>query len=98
MTYQVKLTLFANDAARKLNPEIKKAAKAALKELAENPSCGKELQAELSGFRSYRFMRYRIIYKIDTANKHLVVWAIGHRRDIYENLGDSLLRLTAESK
>lgn len=63
MTYQVKLTIFANDAARRLNPEIKKAAKAALKELAENPFFGKELQAEMSSFRSYRFMRYRIILK-----------------------------------
>jgi len=98
MTYQVKLTLSANNAARTLNPEIKRAAKAALKELGENPYIGKELQAELSGFRSYRFMRYRIIYKIDTENKHLIVWAIGHRRDIYENLGDSLLKLKNESK
>ena len=96
MTYHVKLTNSASNAAKKLNPEIKKAAKAALKELAENPFFGKELQAELSSFRSYRFMRYRIIYKVDTENKYLIVWAIGHRRDIYENFSDSLLKLTTE--
>ena len=79
-------------------PEIRKAAKAALWELAQNPCLGKELQAELSGFRSYRFMRYRIVYKVDAVNKQVIVWAIGHRRDIYENLGDNLLNPSSESK
>jgi mRNA interferase RelE/StbE len=98
MLYQVKVTAFANERGKQLSPEIKKAAKAALKELTQNPDLGKELQAELSGFKSYRFMRYRIVYKVDTENKHVVVWAIGHRRDIYENLGDNLFRLSPESK
>lgn len=45
-----------------------------------------------SGFRFYRFMRYRIVYKIDVENTHVIIWAIGHRSDIYENLGDNLLK------
>lgn len=98
MLYQVKVTAFANESGKQLSPEMRKAAKVALKELAQNPDLGKELQAELSGFRSYRFMRYRIVYKIDTENKHVIVWAIGHRRDIYENRGDNLLKLSPESK
>jgi mRNA interferase RelE/StbE len=93
MHYQVKITAFVNDIGKTFSPEIKKAARTALKELAKNPNLGKELQAELSSFRSYRFMRYRIVYKVDTEQKHVVVWAIGHRRDIYENLGDHLLKL-----
>lgn len=88
MTYQVKITAFANNAARNLNPEIKKAAKAALQKLAENPLLGKELQTELSGFWSYRFLRYRIVYKADTQKKNIIVWAIGHRRDIYETMSE----------
>jgi len=85
MPYQVKLTAFANDSAKRLNPEIKKAA---LKELAENPYLGKELQAELSGFCSYRFLRYRIVYKVDRQEKTVIVWAIGQRRDIYETMNE----------
>jgi len=92
MAYKVRLTSFANRIAKKFSPEIKKAAKAALKELSQNPFSGKELQAELSGFRSCKFLRYRIVYKIDVKEKVIVVWAIGHRRDIYENLGNHLLR------
>jgi len=92
---QVKITPFANKAAKKLSPEIKKAAKAALKELAKKPYLGKELQAELSGFWSYKFMRYRIVYRIDTQKKIIIVWGIGHRRDIYEALGDHFLNLSS---
>jgi len=91
MTYHVKITPFANRIAKKLSPEIKKAAKAALKELAQNPFPGKELQAELSGFWSYKFLRYRIVFKVDAIKKVIVVWAIGHRRDIYETLSNHLL-------
>lgn len=96
MTYQVKITAFANNAAKRLNPEIKKAAKAALKELAENPYLGKELQTELSGFWSYRFLRYRIVYKADTQKKIIIVWAIGHRRDIYETISEHVQSFSPE--
>ncbi len=91
MTYQVRLTTVANNTARKLNPEIKKAAKVALKELSENPFLGKELQAELNGFWSYRFLRYRIVYRTDIEEKIIIVWAIGHRRDIYETMSEHIL-------
>jgi mRNA interferase RelE/StbE len=84
MPFQVKVTSHANEAGKKLNPEIRKAAKVALKELALNPYLGKELQVELSGFWSLRFLRYRIIYRVDVPQKIIIVWAIGHRRDIYE--------------
>ena len=92
MTYQVKITACANNAAKKLNPEIKKAAKLALRELAENPYLGKEMQTELSGFWSYRFLRYRIIFKADVRRKRIIVWAIGHRRDIYETMSEHIHR------
>ena len=98
MAYQVKITPFANNAGKKFSPEIRKAAKAALKRLAENPFLGKELQAELNGFWFYRFLRYRIVFKADTEKKTIVVWAIGHRRDIYENLGDHFLNFSIKSK
>ncbi len=91
MAYKVRITPFANNAAKKLNPKAKKAAKTALKELTKNPYLGKKLQAELSGFFSYKFLRYRIIYKAEASEKVIIVWGIGHRRDIYESLGEHLL-------
>ena len=92
MPYQIKLTTSVSEVAKNFPPEIKKAAKSALKELAENPDLGKELQAKLSNFSSYRFKRYRIVYSVDAKNKFVVVWAIGHRRDIYEHLGEHFLQ------
>lgn len=89
MTYQVKLTIHASEVAKSLPP--KKAAKEALRQLEANPDLGKELQGELAGFRSYRFMRYRIVYKVVPEKKLVVVWAVGHRRDIYENFSDQIL-------
>jgi len=98
MTYQVKITPFAISAAKKFSPEVRKAAKAAMKELAQNPYLGKELQAELSGFWSYKFLRYRIVFKIDATEKNVFVWAIDHRRDIYETFGDHLLSLSDKNE
>jgi mRNA interferase RelE/StbE len=94
MSFQGKLTVSASNVAKKLNPEIKKVAKKALKELAKDPFLGKELQTELSGFWSYRFLRYRIIYKADIQKKIIIVWAIGHRRDVYETLSEHIQSLS----
>ena len=92
MHYRVKITRSVNEIGKKLTPEIKKDAKKVLNEFAKNPHIGKELQRELSGFRSYRFLRYRIVYKINTDDKVVVVWAISHRSDIYENLAEYLIK------
>jgi mRNA interferase RelE/StbE len=91
MSYYVRLTAYASDVAKKLPPEIKKFAKEALRQIAKNPDIGKELQAELTGFRSYRFMRYRIVYKVIPEKKRIVVWAIGRRRDSYENFSEQII-------
>jgi mRNA-degrading endonuclease RelE of RelBE toxin-antitoxin system len=91
MSFQVKITLYASNAGKKLPPEIRKAAKSALKILAADPYIGKQLQADLSGFWTFRFQRYRIVYQIDTQMKTLVVWAIGHRRDIYETFSEYVI-------
>lgn len=91
MSFQVKITSYASDAGKKLPPETRKAAKSALKILAADPYIGKQLQADLSGFWTFRFQRYRIVYQIDTQMKMLVVWAIGHRRDIYETFSEYVI-------
>jgi len=91
MSYQVKLTVHASEVTKRLAPEIKIAAKEALRQLAGNPDLGKELQAEMTRFRSYRFLRYRIVYKVVPEKKVVVVWAVGYRRDIYENFSEQFV-------
>lgn len=69
---------------KNLHPDIKKQLKTTLKELYKTPHLGKSLQNELVNFRSLKMKRYRAVYQIDHPAKTIIVYAIGHRRDIYE--------------
>ena len=82
--YRVKLTPTAARMFSNFHPIIKKQIKSALKELYENPSLGKALRNELVRFRSLKMKRYRVLYQIDNRDKAAIIYAIGHRRDIYE--------------
>lgn len=78
---------FTPEAARlfsRLHPENNKIIKEALNELRQNPYIGDDLQEELSGFKSYKPKRYRILYNINEDKKAIQVYYIGHRRDVYE--------------
>lgn len=93
MKYSIYVTPFAEKIVQKnLAPEIKKAARVALKELVKNPYLGKELQAQLTGFFSHKFMRYRIVYQIDIQAKKIIVWGVGHRSTIYEAVTEQYLK------
>ena len=81
---KVRLTEEAGSAVSKLHPENKGLIRLALDDLKKNPFAGHDLHGELSGFRSYRIKRYRIIYKISEELNTIEVYYIGHRRDIYE--------------
>ena len=82
--YRVKLTPTAIRMFNNLNPTIKKQLKSILKVLYENPYLGKELRDELIDFRSLKMKRYRAIYRIDNRNKEAIIYAVGHRKDIYK--------------
>lgn len=82
--YQIKLTPTTVQIFSKLHPEVKKQLKEALNTLKENPYSGKTLREELNFFRSFKIKRYRVIYHIDDSLRHIVIVALGHRRDIYE--------------
>ncbi|MFN2367967.1 MAG: type II toxin-antitoxin system RelE/ParE family toxin [Desulfurivibrionaceae bacterium] len=88
MSYSVRLTKTVADKVTNLHPEIKKQLRAAVNEVAEKPYSGKELQEELSGYLSYRFNRYRIIYQVSEDAKTITVVMFGHRRDVYELFGE----------
>lgn len=82
--YRVKLTATAFEMFALLHPNIKKQIKSILKTLYSDPYLGKELKDELVDFRSMKMKRYRAIYKVNDENRMVIVYAIGHRRDIYE--------------
>ena len=88
---------FSPEAARfiaKLHPENRKIIRQALDNIRRNPYSGHDLQEELSGFKSVRSKRHRIIYKVEELSNGIDVYLVGHRRDVYEQFRVLLRRLT----
>lgn len=46
---------------------------------------GKPLRYSLKGHRRLRVSDYRIVYKIETPTNKVIILAIKHRKDVYEN-------------
>jgi mRNA-degrading endonuclease RelE of RelBE toxin-antitoxin system len=92
---------FTPEAARsllKLHPENRKLIRAALNDLRQNTYSGDDLQEELSGFKSYKSKRYRILYKINEEEKLIEIYYIGHRRDVYDQFRLLLNKLQKSSR
>lgn len=69
-----------------LPPELKRLVRGAIDSLCTDPHIGHELLGDLTGYRSYRVRRYRVIYRVDEHESFLDVYHFGHRRDVYETL------------
>ena len=91
---KVRLTREVAKTVSKLHPENKKLVRSALDEIRDNPHQGRDLQDQLSGFKSYRIKRYRIVYKLNEKQSAVDIYYIGHRRDVYEQFRSLLNRLT----
>ena len=91
--WEMRFTLESSRLLSKLHPENKKLIKQALTELRLNPHMGKDLQEELSGFKSLRLKHYRIIYSINEEKNVIEIYHIGRRRDIYEQFKRLLIEL-----
>ena len=68
----------------KLHPELKSIIRSRLNTIQEEPFSGKRLERELSGYRSLRAKRFRIIYKLNENAKVIEIHYVGHRRDVYD--------------
>lgn len=73
-------------------PALPKTIKASIKKtieerLMQDPvGFGKPLRYSLKGHRRLRVGDYRIVYRISTGNNTVVIIAIKHRKDVYEEL------------
>jgi mRNA interferase RelE/StbE len=82
------------EAIRALPPDVKRGVKQALRALSAAPEAGEPLQRELEGLWRYRVRRFRIVYEIDRRRRILRVVAVAHRRTVYEEAAERLLRKT----
>jgi len=81
-SYTLRIVDNAASVLRKLHPNIKRKLRAAFHAIIADPYAGKALGEELSGLRSYRVSRFRVIYRL-AKNKQVEIIAIGPRERIY---------------
>lgn len=80
------------ETVRHLPPELKSDIKQALRSLSADPFAGAPLIGELIGLRRIKVRRFRIVYELDHKARVIRIFAIGHRREIYEEIADRLRR------
>ncbi len=68
---------------RTIHPHLKKKIKSSLQTILYEPGSGKALKDNLTGLRSFRVSRLRIIYRV-SGRKQVEIIAIGPRERIYE--------------
>ena len=84
--YRIEFTEAAHQAVVHLPPEIKREVKEGLRFLSGNPFVGEPLRRELEGKRKLRIRRYRIVYQLDARRRTIIIVAVGHRQNIYDDL------------
>ncbi len=86
MTWTILHTPSAARALRRLDPAVRRKVLKALDLLATHPERGKPLQLDLKGLRSWRTGDFRIVYRIIADRIEILIIALGHRREIYDQL------------
>ncbi len=87
MTYlELEIPPAVAEILRKLPPDLKKSVKAAFRALVKDPDLGEPLRGDLEGLWKYRVRRYRIVYFPDARARRLKIFAVGHRREIYDKI------------
>lgn len=86
--YRLPYSETAKNQIKKLHPALKTVIRSRLDKLKKEPFIGKRLERELSGYRSLRAKRFRIIYKLSENKKNIEIHYVGHRKDVYELLAE----------
>jgi len=66
--------------------------------LAEEAGSDEALLRELAGLWKYQVRRFRIVYEIDRKKRMIKMFAIGHRREVYEELAERFRQLRQQLK
>jgi mRNA-degrading endonuclease RelE of RelBE toxin-antitoxin system len=90
--YRIRYTPVAAESIRRLHPSIKQAIREEIRGLAVDPVRGHPLTLELTGFRSLRVSRYRVIYRVREADRAVEIHPVVPRKDIYEVFREFLER------
>lgn len=88
--YEVFYTAQAKEAILALTGKDRAQIEVAIHRLQADPSLGKRLTQQLSQFYSYRTGVYRIIYKTYRKELRIIIFAMGHRKSVYQTLSRKL--------
>ena len=94
--YRIEIPRVVRELIRHLPPELKAKVKTALRTIADDPRRAKELREELTGLRSHRIGRSRVIYRIEGSVVQII--ALGPRADIYERAAAELSKSLRKRK
>jgi mRNA interferase RelE/StbE len=83
---------------RHLPPELKRSVKQAVRSLGSNPFSGEPLRRELTGLWKYKVRRFRLIHEVDRQARLIRIFALGHGREVYEELADRLREARRRNK
>ncbi len=86
--YRIETAQAVRDAIVHLPPHLKRRAKAAFRAIARDPHQAKPLKDELTGLRSYRVGRNRLVLRIKGSVIEII--AFGPRSNIYERAAAEL--------
>ncbi|MGE0827477.1 MAG: type II toxin-antitoxin system RelE/ParE family toxin [Candidatus Binatia bacterium] len=87
---RIRLPTEVQAAIRVMHPTLKRRVRAGLDQILKDPQSGKPLKQELTGWRSFRVGRVRIIYR--QTRTAIEVGAIGPRASIYLDAAQRLSR------
>ena len=90
--YRPEMPPHVAEIVRHLPPDVKRSVKQALRSLSAEPFSGAPLMRELSGLWRFKVRRFRIIYVPDRKARVIRIFAVGHRREVYEELAHRLHR------
>ena len=77
---------------RHLHPDLKRSVKQAIRSISREPLSGEPLVRELEGLRKFTVRRFRIVYAVDRERRIVRIFAVGHRREIYDDLAEKIRR------
>ena len=82
--FKLIISLQAQNEIKRISKDHQKAIKLAILELREDPGLGKPLNRELAGRLTLKVGLYRIIYKVDEADRVIKILSAGHRAVVYK--------------
>lgn len=95
--FTVEITDFGSKGLKKIakrNSRIRDEIDRIVKKIAYDPEIGRKLTSDLFGMRTVESAdgKYRVIYKLENARRKVVVYAVGLRKHVYDDLARVLER------